>query len=266
VIRHVRYWGRGSRYRETANDALRLGYYSRPDFPCRADKRPACPHGFKDATADPEKLRELWRQYPGDLVGVPTGEASGLFVIDVDSGRHLEAQAWLERVSPDLPPTRWHATKSGGWHILFKHRPGQRNTAGKLARGVDTRGDGGYIIWWPFHLGLAAPHKIDRPLAQLPHWLCEQLIARPRVYPPRSPLRLIGTASARVKGVLSFASNARAGERNQTLFWCANRLRDMAACGELDRDDFNHACNDLIRTAMSIGLTNEKQSERLPAQ
>jgi len=35
----------------------------------------------------------------------------------------------------------------------------------------------------------------------------------------------------------------------------------MAACGELDQGDFNHACNDLIRTAMSIGLT-QREAER----
>jgi hypothetical protein len=68
---------------------------------------------------------------------VPTGETSGLFVVDVDSGRHDEANDWLESAGPHLPPTRWHATKSGGWHLLFKHRAGLRNTAGKLARGVD---------------------------------------------------------------------------------------------------------------------------------
>jgi hypothetical protein len=242
-------------------DALRLAEYGRPSFPCRADKRPACPNGFKDATADAEGLNRLWRAYPGELVGVPTGAISGLFVVDVDCGRHPEANDWLESVCPYLPPTRWHATQSGGWHILFKHRPGLRNTAGKLARGVDTRGDGGYIIWWPFHLGLQAPHDLDQLLADVPDWLCERLIERPR--PPLIPPQLStpGSAPARLRGILDVAAGAQEGERNQKLFWSANRLRDMAACGEINQGDFSRACGDLVRAAMSNGLS-QQEAER----
>jgi hypothetical protein len=145
-----------SRQLTIIDDALRLGL---PAFPCRADKRPACPHGFKDATAEPDKLRELWKRYPGELVGVPTGEASGLFVVDVDSARHEEANDWLEH--SHLPATRRHITRSGGCHILFKHRAGLKNTAGKLAKGIDTRGDGGYVIWWPsIGLNVIAPDEL----------------------------------------------------------------------------------------------------------
>lgn len=39
-----------------------------PVFPVRADKRPACPHGLRDATSDPAGIRELWRCWPGPLV------------------------------------------------------------------------------------------------------------------------------------------------------------------------------------------------------
>jgi Bifunctional DNA primase/polymerase, N-terminal len=55
-----------------------------PCFPCHDDKRPASPHGFRDATRDAEALRELWMRYPGTLIGVPTGEVSGFDVLDID--------------------------------------------------------------------------------------------------------------------------------------------------------------------------------------
>jgi hypothetical protein len=247
---------------ECVEEALRLAYYSRPSFPCRADKRPACPHGFKDATADPEKLRELWRQYPGELVGVPTGEASGLFVIDVDSGRHDEAQDWLERAAARLPPTRWHATKSGGFHILFKHRAGLRNTAGKLAKGVDTRGDGGYIIWWPFHLGLAAPNNLDHEIAELPDWIADQLIERTdNVVPIRRQSSVPAALADSVNGLVRMVSTAGTGERNSILFWSACRVGEMAACGKLGRQQFSGACNALVAAAMATGLPR-KEAER----
>ena len=161
MISHQRaaWQDRANPIRAALEEALRLNM---PAFPCLPDKRPATPSGFKDATADPDELRQLWRQYPGQLVGVPTGEASGLFVVDVDSAKHEEAQDWLERHSPSIPDTRHHATKSGGVHLLFEHRPGLKNTASKLAKGVDTRGEGGYIVWWPFHLGLGGGHYFGR--------------------------------------------------------------------------------------------------------
>ena len=31
-----------------------------PIFPCYPNKRPACEHGFLDATADPKRIAELW--------------------------------------------------------------------------------------------------------------------------------------------------------------------------------------------------------------
>ena len=39
-------------------------------------KKPACLYGFKDATTDPDATRQLWRMYPGELIGIPTGETS----------------------------------------------------------------------------------------------------------------------------------------------------------------------------------------------
>ena len=49
-----------------------------PCFPCHVDKKPATPRGYKNATSNPDAVYELWRRYPGPLIGVPTGEISGL--------------------------------------------------------------------------------------------------------------------------------------------------------------------------------------------
>jgi hypothetical protein len=129
--------------------ALKLAERGLPVFPCAADKRPTCPHGFKDASNDPTVVKALWRNHPGPLIGVPTGTASGIFVLDVDSAKHESAAEWLDRQAPYLPDTRHHRTQSGGLHLLFRHRSGLRSSVSRLARGVDTRGEGGCIIWSP---------------------------------------------------------------------------------------------------------------------
>jgi hypothetical protein len=99
--------------------ARALGGQGYSVFPCRPDKRPATPNGFKDAVSDADSIAELWRCHPGVLVGVVTGEMSGLAVLDIDTKKHPEAQAWFE-LHQDRPlPTRQHRTRSGGLHLLY---------------------------------------------------------------------------------------------------------------------------------------------------
>ena len=245
-----------------------LRFTRTPAFPCRTCpdacmtsqcgicKTPATPHGFKDATADPDKLRDLWRQFPGSLVGVPTGEKSGLFVIDVDSGRHDEANDWLERYSPYLPDTRQHATHSGGWHLLFKHRAGLRSSTSRLAKGVDTRGEGGYVIWWPFHTGLNAPHKLDRPLGDLPDEIYRQLLPAPVIRLPQRPAfgKSVGEPNNKVQGILNAVARAHEGERNHLCFWAANRISDMIANHEIGSIEGAKAFKALNLVSTNTGL------------
>jgi hypothetical protein len=239
--------------RDALQDALRL---KRPAFPCLPDKRPATPNGFKNATADPDGKRQLWRDYPGQLVGVPTGEVSGLFVVDVDSGRHEEANDWLERYSPYLPDTRHHATKSGGVHLLFEHRTGLRNTTNRLAMGVDTRGEGGYIIWWPFHLGLGAGHYFG-PIAPLPDWMVEALL------PPKPKItftgpafgKSIGEPNVKVQGILNKVAQAQEGNRNGILFWGASCIREMITARELGSMEASQSLQALHNISLQTGLS-----------
>jgi hypothetical protein len=118
-----------------------------PCFPCGADKKPAVAGGFKSAVTGHARIEELFRRFPGALVGAPTGAVSGFDVLDVDRG----GEDWLAvyEATHGLPATRIQATRSGGLHVFFKHRAGLRCSAGLIAPDVDIRGDGGYIIWWP---------------------------------------------------------------------------------------------------------------------
>jgi hypothetical protein len=67
--------------------ALALAGEGRKCFPCGLNKRPATPHGFKDAVSDPDTIRDLWRLHPGPLVGVATGAASAMDALDLDAKR-----------------------------------------------------------------------------------------------------------------------------------------------------------------------------------
>ena len=148
-------------------------------FPCRADKAPATPHGFKDATSDPDEVRELWRQHPGPAFGIATG-SSGLVVVDIDCKNGAPGyESWQElgrELGPGIEDTAVVGTPSGGRHYYYRangHKAG--STVGKLAAGIDTRGAGGYVI------GPGSPgydyidgHGPER-LAVLPEALAERL-------------------------------------------------------------------------------------------
>lgn len=100
------------------------------------------------ATTDEEMIRTWWRLWPDANVGLMTGEASGIVVLDVDP-RHggEEALRELSLELGELPKTTTAITGSGGRHLVFRH-PGCHvpNSAGKLGPGLDVRGDGGYIV------------------------------------------------------------------------------------------------------------------------
>lgn len=236
--------------------ALELAEQGIPCFPCLANKKPACVHGFKQATAVADDLRKLWGTSPGVLVGVPTGTPSGLFVVDIDSARHPEAKVWHEQNAPYLPQTRCHQTESGGWHLFFQHREGLRNSGSKLARGVDTRGSGGYCIWWPAHLGGAAQHRFA-VATPIPDWIVDALNP-----PPPAIISYYGapyysnqaTAPNRLEGILTRVAEAKEGERNQLTFWGACKIADMIALRELDAHDATNAIEALTEVSLRTGL------------
>jgi hypothetical protein len=150
-------------------------------------KHPRPAHGSLDATADVGAISSWWGRWPNSNVGIATGRRSGLLVIDVDP-RHGggEAVAGLEREHGQLPETPEAVTGSGGRHILLRYPEGHhiRNSAGRLGRGLDVRGEGGYIVappslhvsGWPYRW-LAAREPEHVALADAPVWLLARLVA-----------------------------------------------------------------------------------------
>jgi hypothetical protein len=65
--------------------------------------------------------------------------------LDLDKG-HPKANVWWVENRHRLPETHTHRTRSGGLHLLFRHTPRLRGTAGRIAPDIDRRGDGGYLI------------------------------------------------------------------------------------------------------------------------
>jgi hypothetical protein len=108
---------------------------------------------------------------------VRTGKASGIDVLDLDR-KHRQAAEWWTAHRNNLPVTRIHRTRSGGMHLLLQHAPDMRCSASKIAPGVDIRGDGGYVIWWPI-AGL--PVLCQAALAPWPEWLRIQLLSPKRL-------------------------------------------------------------------------------------
>ncbi len=164
-----------------------------PVFPCHQDKRPATPHGFYDATTDPEQIRAWWAGHPDALVGFPTGKASGIVALDSDKREHYDGEdalGELERQHGALPNTITVLTPSGGQHRYFKAPEAViKNSAGLLGEGLDVRGDGGYVIAAESQLkdGRCYDVELSSPpeMAEMPAWMLRKLGDAPR--PQKAP-------------------------------------------------------------------------------
>src|SRR4051812_22980956 len=68
-----------------AGAALHYANLGIPVFPCIAGgKQPLPPNGFHDATSNARVVRAWWRRWPEANIGLPTGAASRVLVVDVD--------------------------------------------------------------------------------------------------------------------------------------------------------------------------------------
>jgi hypothetical protein len=215
-----------------ALEAARELWY--PAFPCAANKRPTVKDWPNVATLEPARLQELWAEHPGPLVGVPMGPASGLMALDLDTARHPEAIDWLDENHHRIPLTQQHMTQSSGTHFLFRWKEGLRNTTSRICKGIDTRGDGGFVIWWP---SANFPIYNDGRIAECPDFILEALREKSRPLSPmaRRPIRHQpqAIADAAIKGILRKVAGAPHGIKSNTLFWGSCRLGERVKAKQI---------------------------------
>lgn len=141
------------------------------------------PNGVKGASTDMEKIIQWWTKWPDANIGVATGAASGFIVLDIDPPLGEESIEEIERAHGPLPDTIEAITGSGGRHILFKQPSWYvKSSSGEIGKGLDVRGDGGYIVVAPslHKSGQRYEWEIEhRPeeteLAEIPEWLADKL-------------------------------------------------------------------------------------------
>lgn len=158
------------------------------------------------ASADLEQVARWWSEWPEAGIGIATGSASRLWVLDCDGD---EALAWYREKCKEHGLVRTVGVRTGrGRHFWWEWPEGVniRNAQG-IVPGVDVRGEGGYVIGPPtrhrsgvrYELLTSAPYdEVPRPA---PSWLVELVKEKPKPPPPPRPTLLKGSTPREIRAV-----------------------------------------------------------------
>ncbi len=112
-------------------------------------KHPLIGEGFKGATTCIKQVEAWWKRYPNANIGIATGMASGITVLDIDSDHGgSDSFAILIKRYGRPEPTPVVLTGGGGRHIYWKWADGHRCRQA-VRPGIDVRSDGGYVLAAP---------------------------------------------------------------------------------------------------------------------
>jgi hypothetical protein len=204
-------------------------------------KRPAVTWKSYQTNIPDEATLDHWFAYgTGYGIAVVTGSVSELLVLDCDNNNAV--QDAIRRGIPDTPT----ALTSKGQHFYFRYSGNSiRNSASKIADGMDIRAEGGYVVAPPSIHPTGAPYTwlispLECELAPPPPWLL-QLIAAPK------NATLLDT-------LLDELRCAPVGSRNDTLNKIAFKAAQHIAAGDMPAA----ALDDIRAAALAIGLTPDE--------
>lgn len=220
---------------DQALDLARRGFRI---FPLGDDCKPEFTGWPERATTDEAQIRAWWLdpvlEWEQDRnVGIACGQ--GLQVVDLDEkqGRNGIANfTTVEDVQGEpVPPTFTVRTPSGGIHKFLKVDGAYGNTAGRIATGIDTRGDGGYVVG-PGSEKPGGRYEIieDAPLAQAPQWLLGYLAPYQPPADHREIMAELDTPYAVMRTIEMLREApavSEAGIGNNATFVMAAKVKDM---------------------------------------
>lgn len=228
--------GRDKGLETYANYAMSLGWDPLPVWGVN-DGTCACPNGPQCKSPGKHPLHNGWQSrdrmtkpdaydvfamssHPVNI-GLRTGAISGFWALDIDpKSGGTESLLSLESQYGKLPETRVHRTGSGGLHFLFK-LPSHfevTNSRGRLPRGIDVRGNGGFIVAPGSITGVGAYRtEVGADIAPAPDWLLAMIEPQ--------------TLDRQIEVVESIAFESLAPEAQEK----AMRYMDAAVQGEIRR-------------------------------
>lgn len=268
-----------------------------PVFPCRAadeethnpetgeiitlkSKTPLVSSGFKGATKTERIIKILWQRNPTAMVGIPTGEQLGAWVLDVDvhkddNGKVIngfETIAALEDANGHLPRTAIARTAGGGEHHYFAYVPGVRNR-GRLGVGLDVRGAGGYVIAPGSRLEAGAGYVwLDYdgdglpPLPDAPAWLLDLVLPKATPAPSNydyTPGENTSYIERAVEDELRTLASATQGGRGEAVNRSAFTLGTLVGAGALSRQEAEAG---LFEAAFSNGVVAKDGEKEIRAK
>lgn len=245
----------------TALHFSRMGWEVFPLKP--REKTPATSRGFKDASADSKQIEAWWGRNPSFNLGLPTGK--NFVVLDADS----EEAYHSVRALGTREPATVRTGKGWQWYFSPPSFP-VRNSAGKVSRGIDIRGIGGYVVAPPsIHPNGKAYEWIEFPfrLLPFPQWLEVYTREKPRVQradvmpmPMASNATKYGSRALRNQCSKVFCSVN--GTRHATLASAAFSIGQLVGAGQIPKGE---AYSELLSASLASGL-EKTEAERTVRQ
>jgi hypothetical protein len=225
--------------------------------------------GWNSAPKADETQVKTWAE-EGNL-GLRTGAASGVFVIDEDTDKGGDVREL------GLPQTWTVITGGGGRHYYFRHAGDLGNSASKLGPHIDTRGEGGQVVFvgsihpntgrmYRWAEGLSPDDGLE--LAELPQEVLETLLpkkppARRETAPSRSATaprtgHRTDYAQEALKREVDEVLGAPPGTGNDKLNIAAFNLGQLVAGGQIGEMEVRTA---LMEAATSGGRRTAQEAQ-----